>query len=81
MIYLAYLRLNGHFKHRWTMKEKEALIKSETEIKKNQSIFRPVGLLQVGDLQGKHLRSRDLDCQEAFTLLSCTIHCGMPTKK
>ena len=66
MIYLAYLRLNGHFKHRWTMKEKEALIKSETEIKKNQSIFRPVGLLQVGDLQGKHLRSRDLGLPGSF---------------
>jgi len=48
IIYLAYLRVNGHFKDRWTMKEKEALIKSETKIEKNQSIFRPLGLLQVG---------------------------------
>ncbi|KAL7527369.1 hypothetical protein ACHAXR_006588 [Thalassiosira sp. AJA248-18] len=66
MIYLAYLRVNGNFKDRWTLKEKEALIKSETRIEKNQSIVRPVGLLQVGDLQGKHLRSRELGLPGSF---------------
>ena len=66
MLFLAYLRMNGHFKDRWTMKEKEALIKSETKIEKNQTIARPLGLLQVGDLQGKHLRSRELGLPGSF---------------
>ena len=66
MIRLAYLRVTGQFKDRWTMQEKEALIKSETKIEKNQSIFRPLGLLHVGDLQGKNLRSRDLGLPGSF---------------
>lgn len=66
MLYLAYLRINGHFKDRWTLQEKDALIKSETKIEKNQSIFRPLGLLQVGDLQGKNLRSRELGLPGSF---------------
>ena len=66
MMRLAYLRITGQFKDRWTMQEKEALIKSETKIEKNQSIFRPLGLLHVGDLQGKNLRSRDLGLPGSF---------------
>jgi len=66
MIYLGYLRVNGHFKERWTFKEKKLLIKSENEIEKNQSIARPVGLLQVGDLQGKNLKSRELGLPGSF---------------
>lgn len=66
MMRLAYLRVTGQFKDRWTMQEKEALIKSETKIEKNQSIFRPLGLLHVGDLQGKNLRSRDLGLPGSF---------------
>mmetsp|Transcript_21844 Transcript_21844/g.47472 ORF Transcript_21844/g.47472 Transcript_21844/m.47472 type:complete len:2018 (+) Transcript_21844:77-6130(+) len=66
MIYLAYLRVNGHFKDRWTLKEKESIVKSETKIEKNQSIFRPFGLLQVGNLQGKNLRSRELGLPGSF---------------
>jgi hypothetical protein len=66
MIYLAFLRVNGHFKDRWTMQEKETVIKSETKIKTNQSIFRPLGLLHVGDLQGKNLRSRELGLPGSF---------------
>lgn len=66
MMWLGYLRYTGHFKDRWTMKERLALIKSETQIEKNQSIARPVGLLSVGDLEGKHLRSRDLGLPGSF---------------
>lgn len=66
MLHLAYLRINGHFKDRWTLQEKEALIKSETKIEKNQSIFRPLGLLHVGELQGKNLRSRELGLPGSF---------------
>ena len=66
MMYLGYLRVNGHFKHRWTMQEKEALIKSETKIETNQTIFRPLGLLQIGDLRGKNLRSRELGLPGSF---------------
>ena len=66
MLHLAYLRIIGQFKDRWTMQEKEALIKSETKIEKNQTIFRPLGLLHVGDLQGKHLRSRELGLPGSF---------------
>ena len=66
MMYLAYLRVNGHFKDRWTLQEKEALIKSETKIETNQTIFRPLGLLQIGDLRGKNLRSRELGLPGSF---------------
>jgi hypothetical protein len=66
MIYLAFLRINGHFKDRWTMQEKEAVIKAETKIEINQTIFRPMGLLHVGDLRGKNLRSRDLGLPGSF---------------
>ena len=48
------------------MKEKEALIKSESKVAQNQSIFRPVGLLQVGDLRGKNLRSKELGLPGSF---------------
>lgn len=66
MMYLGYLRVNGHFKYRWTLQEKEALIKSETKIETNQTIFRPLGLLQIGDLRGKNLRSRELGLPGSF---------------
>lgn len=71
MMYLGYIRVNGHFKDRWTLQEKEALIKSETKIETNQSIFRPLGLLQVGDLRGKNLRSRDLGLPGSFYASIC----------
>ena len=66
MIYLAVLRVSGHFKDRWTMQEKELVIKSETKIESNQTIFRPFGLLHVGDLRGKNLRSRELGLPGSF---------------
>lgn len=66
MIYLAFLRVTGHFKDRWTMQEREAVIKSETKIVTNQTIFRPFGLLHVGDLRGKNLRSRELGLPGSF---------------
>jgi len=66
MMYLGYLRVNGHFKYRWTLQEKDALIKSETKIETNQTIFRPLGLLQIGDLRGKNLRSRELGLPGSF---------------
>ena len=66
ILYLALLRVNGHFKDRWTMQEKVAVIKSETKIEMNQKIFRPLGLLHVGDLRGKNLRSRELGLPGSF---------------
>lgn len=66
MIYLGFLRINGHFKDRWTMQEKEAVIKAETKIEINQTIFRPMGLLHVGELRGRNLRSRDLGLPGSF---------------
>lgn len=66
MIYLGYLRVDGHFKDRWCCQEKEALIKSESKIETNKSIFRPLGILQIGQLQGKHLRSNDLGLPGSF---------------
>ena len=48
------------------MQEKQALIKSETKIETTQSIIRPLGLLQVGDLRGKNLRSRELGLPGSF---------------
>ena len=66
MIYLAYLRISGQFKDRWTLKEKETISSSETNILKNVSMFRPVGLLHVGHFKGKHLRSRDLGIPGRF---------------
>jgi len=66
MVYLAYLRLSGHFKERWTDVEKLALIKRESKVNMNQSIYRPLGLLRVGDLRGRNIRSRDLGLPGSF---------------
>ena len=66
MLHLAKLRLSGHFKDRWIMKEKDALIESEKKIEKNRSIHRPVGLLRVSDLRGRNLRSRELGLPGSF---------------
>lgn len=66
MAYMGFLRIDGRFKDRWTLQEKEALIKSETKIETDQSIFRPLGLLQVCDLRGKNLRSRELGLPGSF---------------
>ena len=66
MLYLGHIRLSGHFKDRWIKKERDALIESETKIEKYHTIHRPVGLLHVGDLRGRHLRSRDLGLPGSF---------------
>lgn len=66
MVYLGNLRLNGHFKDRWLTKEKDTLVESETKIEKNHSIQRTVGILQVSELRGKNLRSRELGLPGSF---------------
>ena len=66
MLYLGQLRLSGHFKDRWIMKEKNALVESESTIDQQYKIHRPIGLLQIGNLQGKNLRSRDLGLPGSF---------------
>merc|ERR1712176_609470 len=66
MLYLGYLRISGRFKDRWTLREKHLLIKSETDMERNISFFRPVGLLRVGNLKGKHLKSRELGLPGSF---------------
>ena len=66
MLYLGQLRLSGHFKDRWIMKEKNALTESESKIDQQYKIHRPIGVLQIGNLQGKNLRSRDLGLPGSF---------------
>ena len=66
MIYLAYLRFTGRFKDRFILKEKDALIESEKKIQKNHSIHRPIGILEVGELRGKHLKTRELGLPGSF---------------
>eukprot|EP00984_Skeletonema_dohrnii_P029267 scaffold19714_cov144-Skeletonema_dohrnii-CCMP3373.AAC.1 len=66
MVYLAYLRVNGRFKDRFISKEKDALIESEKKIEKNHSIHRPIGILEVGELRGKHLKTRELGLPGSF---------------
>ena len=66
MLYLGKIRLSGHFKDRWINKEKNALVESESKIAQNYTIHRPVGIIQVGELRGKNLRSRDLGLPGSF---------------
>lgn len=66
MLYLAYLRVTGRFKDRFISKEKDALIESEKKIEKNHSIHRPIGILEVGELRGKHLKTRELGLPGSF---------------
>ena len=66
MVYLAYLRVTGRFKDRFISKEKDALIESEKKIEKNHSIYRPIGILEVGELRGKHLKTRELGLPGSF---------------
>ncbi len=66
MVYLAYLRVTGRFKDRFISKEKDALIESEKKIEKNHSIHRPIGILEVGELRGKHLKTRELGLPGSF---------------
>jgi hypothetical protein len=66
MIYLAYIRITGQFKDRFISKEKDALIESEKKIEKNNSIYRPIGILEVGELRGKHLKTRELGLPGSF---------------
>jgi len=66
MFYLAYLRVTGRFKDRFISKEKDALIESEKKIEKNHSIYRPIGILEVGELRGKHLKTRELGLPGSF---------------
>jgi len=66
MVYLGHLRFSGHFKDRWIMKQKEALVESETKIEKNHSIVRPIGLISITELRGRNIRSRDLGLPGSF---------------
>lgn len=66
MLYLGQIRLSGRFKDRWITKEKNVLIESESKIEQHYTIHRPVGILQVGNLRGRNLRSRELGLPGSF---------------
>lgn len=68
MVYLGQIRITGKFKERWIKKERDVLVESESTIEKHYTIDRPVGLLHVGDLRGRNLRSRDLGLPGSFYL-------------